>query len=235
MELGESVAIPAVGAKEEEEKCKYCKKPIHDFAKKMGNNIGSGTKLRINIIPDLTTHRWYTGGRSLQAHHLICSEAMDDDSWNNWCTEFGYDINCKENGVMLPYAMALACQLHVPLHRGNHDNGTAGGMSYPKKIKADLNDIANDIKAGKFCDKPASLVEKLNEYSELVLGKVGKFSWTITGDGRDYKVGGNGCASVTSVTDKPSKKCTDGRLHGLKKQGQPIPLVQNILPLTIGS
>lgn len=94
MQVGESVAIPAIVGAEEEEKCKYCKKPIHKFAKKSGNNIGSGTKLSKNIVNDIETHHWYTGGRSLQAHHLICSEAMDDDSWNVWCTEFGYDINC---------------------------------------------------------------------------------------------------------------------------------------------
>lgn len=233
MQIGEGVAVP-LGQADDEEKCKYCKKAIHPFAKKMGNNIGSGTKLGKNIIPEVEKHTWYTSARSLQAHHLICSEAMDDDEWNNWCTLFGYDINCKENGVMLPYEMALACQLHVPLHRGNHANGMAGGVAYPDKITSDLKEISNDIKAGKYCDKPNKLTEDLNEYSEFVLGKVDKFIWTITGDGRDYKTGGIGCAGVKSVTGKPSNTCPQTRSHNLSKKGLAAPLMKSLLPLMIG-
>lgn len=233
MQVGEGVAVPSAQA-DDEKKCKYCKKKEHEFSKQPGNNIGSGSILGKNIIAERENHSWYISGRSIQAHHLICSEAMDDDEWNEWCSLFGYDINCKENGVMLPYEMALACQLHVPLHRGNHDNGTAGGIAYPAKITADLKDFANDIKSGKYCDKPAKLTEDLNEYSEFVLGKVDKFIWTITGDGRDYKTGGIGCAGVKSISGKPTTSCPASRSHNLAKKGQLVPLIKNILPLVIG-
>lgn len=233
MQVGEGIAVP-LGQVDDEEKCKYCKKKIHEFSKKPGNNIGSGSTLGKNIIAERENHAWYTGSRSIQAHHLICSEAMDDDEWSNWCSLFGYDINCKENGVMLPYEMALACQLHVPLHRGNHANGTAGGVAYPAKITSDLKEYANDIKSGKYCDKPSKLTEDLNEYSEFVLGKVAKFTWTITGDGKDYDNGGIGCGGVKSVSEKPRNNCPQTRSHGLTKKGHAVTLLKNIMPLAIG-
>lgn len=114
---------PVILPPEEEKECPYCKKKEHDLAKKPGNHSGRGQTLRKNIIAKIENHAWYTGSWSLQAHHLICSEAMDDDKWPGWCSDFGYDIDCKENGVILPYLLELACQLHVPLHRG----GAFGG------------------------------------------------------------------------------------------------------------
>lgn len=134
LKLGKAIVIDSCT----EDKCVYCKKKEHPFANESGNSASSGPTLRKNIIAEFENHSWYTGSWSLQAHHLICSEAMDDDNWPVWCQRFGYDINCKENGVMLPYFMQLACQLHVPLHRGGHDAGDADGMSYPRKIKTDI-------------------------------------------------------------------------------------------------
>jgi len=174
---------------EKKEKCKFCKKDVHDFADKPGTSLGSGQTLRKDIISNIKNHVWYTGSRSLQAHHLICSESMDDDDWHEYCRLFGYDINNKNNGVMLPNTLALACQLHVALHRGNHSAGSAGSTPYPAKIKNDLNEIKSDIKSGNYCSNPDALIEDLNEYSEFILGEVDSFSWTITSDGLDYKAG----------------------------------------------
>ncbi len=225
---------PVILPPDEVEKCPYCKKKKHDLTKKPGNHNGSGQALRKNIIAKLEDHVWYTGSHSLQAHHLICSEAMDDDKWPDWCADFGYNIDCKENGVMLPYLLELACQLHAPLHRGGHSAGVAEGVSYPDKIKTDLKKIGEKIKAGKFCDNPKGLIDELNEYSEYVLSKVNSFSWTITGDGRDYKTGGNGCAGAKSIEDKPQKACPHNRLHKLTRKGSAAVLPQKIAPLEIG-
>lgn len=225
---------PVILPPAEEEKCPYCKKKKHDLAKKPGNHCGSGQALRKNIIAKIENHAWYTGSASLQAHHLICSEAMDDDKWPDWCADFGYNIDSKENGVMLPYSLDLACQLHAPLHRGGHSAGVAGGISYPSKIKSDIKKIGEKIKAGDFCSNPKGLIDELNEYSEFVLSKINSFSWTITGDGRDYKVGGNGCAGAKSIDDKPQKSCPHGRLHNLTRKGGSTVLPQKIAPLEIG-
>ncbi|MDZ7923891.1 MAG: AHH domain-containing protein [Marinagarivorans sp.] len=224
------VILPPV----EEEKCPYCKKKKHDLAKKPGNHCGSGQALRKNIIAKIENHAWYSGSHALQAHHLICSEAMDDDKWPDWCADFGYNIDCKENGVMLPYLLELACQLHAPLHRGGHSAGVAEGVPYPRKITKDIKEIGEKIEAGKFCDNPQGLIDELNKYSKKVLSQVDKFRWTITGDGRDYKTGGNGCAGAKSIEDKPQKACPHNRLHKLTRKGDAAVLLQKIVPLEIG-
>lgn len=220
--------------KEEQEACPYCGKDKHDFAKKWGTNAGVSQTLRKNIIPKVEDHAWYTGPSSLEAHHLICSEAMDDDDWSDYCTKFGYDINHKNNGVMLPNLMALACQIHVALHRSNHVKGMAEGESYPKRIKNDLKKIAKDVKTGKYCDNPRALIDELNDYSEFVLGQIDKFSWTITADGQDYKPGNCGCAGCTSITDKSKQSCPINRSHGLTKKGQTTVIPRKTQPLEVG-
>ncbi|MCP4485833.1 MAG: DUF4150 domain-containing protein [Gammaproteobacteria bacterium] len=74
---------------EEKEKCPYCNKDEHDFADKWGSNNGNGQALRKNIIKKIEDHKWYTKASALQAHHLICSESMDDDDWYQFCKNFG--------------------------------------------------------------------------------------------------------------------------------------------------
>lgn len=220
--------------KEEKEKCPYCGKNEHPFADKWGTNAGISQTLRKNIIPKIEDHAWYTGSSSLEAHHLICSEAMDDDDWSEYCMKFGYDINHQNNGVMLPNLMELACQLHVALHRSNHAKGMAEGMSYPKKVKIDLGEYEKDIKAGKFCENPRALVGALDRYSQRILKKIDTFRWTITADGQDYKPGNCGCAGCTSITGKSNQACPHNRNHGLAKKGQTTPIPRKTQPLEIG-
>lgn len=220
--------------KEEKEKCPYCGKDKHDFAKKWGTNAGVSQTLRKNIIPRIEDHGWYTGAGCLEAHHLICSEAMDDDDWSDYCTQFGYDINHKNNGVMLPNLMALACQLHVALHRSNHAKGMAEGMPYPKKVKIDLGEYEKDIKAGKFCENPRALVDALDRYSQRILKKIDTFRWTITADAQDYKPGSCGCAGCTSITNKAKQPCPHNRNHGLAKKGQTTAIPRKTQPLEVG-
>lgn len=161
---------------------------------------------------------------------------MDDDDWSKYCMDFGYDINHKKNGVMLPYFMELACQLHVPLHRGNHSAGRAESVSYPDKIKTELDDIKKDIKAGKYCDNPKALIEKMNNLSKIILGKIDKFRWTITADGKDYKSDNNGCAGVSSITNKPNHPCPCDRHHHLTRKNETTALSRKRKnqPLEIG-
>ncbi len=214
-------------SKDRDSKCKYCDDPEHDFVDREGNNVGNSQELRKNIIDPISSHHWYTGGWSLQAHHLICSEAMSDDDWSVYCHNFGYNINHKKNGVMLPNKMALACQLHVPLHRGNHDLGVADGESYPRKIKNILDNIKKDIKKGDYCDNPKELIEELNDLSLYILDKIDKFEWTITADGKDYAKGGNGCAGVTGIPDKPKIACPENRKHNLKHEITNLPVLKS--------
>lgn len=229
------VVMPPVSEKEVEPLCPYCGKPEHPFADKWGCHVGTGPALRKNIIAKVENHPWYTGPNSLHAHHLICSEAMDDEDWSTLATLFGYSINHRNNGVMLPYSMTLACQLYVPVHRGNHDQGLAGGEPYPRTIKKKLYSIKKDIKSGKYCDNPKALVDELDDYSQYVLTRIDKFRWTISADGKDYAAGKNGCSGVTSISNKPNTPCSHDRRHGLTKHNSNVVLPRKTGPLKIGS
>ncbi len=157
-----------------------------------------------------------------------------DDKWSKYCKDFGYDINHQKNGVMLPYFMALACQLHVPVHRSNHSAGRAEGEKYPDQIQFDLRKIAKDIKAGKYCDNPKALIDELDDYSLQILKKIDTFRWTITADGQDYKLGNNGCAGVNSITNKPNQACPCDRNQRLIRKGETTTLPRKTQPLEIG-
>lgn len=228
-------SAPPSTFKDDKALCEYCKKAEHPFAKKWGTNTGNSQTLRKNIIADIKDHRWYAGSGSLHAHHLICVEAMQDDDWSEIAHVFGYSINHENNGVILPYPMALACQLYVPLHRSNHKKGKAGTLSYPKKIERGIKGILDDALSGKYCDNPQEFIDELDDYSGKVLKKISKFTWVITADGKDYDKKGNGCAGVNSITTKPDKPCPCSRMHGIKKHEQQTLITQNKKTLEVGS
>jgi hypothetical protein len=214
--------------------CEYCGKPGHPFAPKWGSHIGNSAWLGDAILrgQGAESHPWYTGRWSIAAHHLICSEAMaDDEDWARYCREFGYDINRRQNGVMLPSRMDVACELHVPLHRGNHAAGWAHDvqMAYPKAVSSKLTEVADLIESGAFCSSPGALVGELDALSASVLAKVASFTWTLTSDGLDYREGGAGCSGVLSVSDKPRRTCPRGRRHVAAHGVTRKPLVRHTL------
>jgi hypothetical protein len=238
MQAQPAIVMAAAEAPGEQEKCEFCKKPVHDFAENWGTNSGSSAKLDGNIFSALgherQQHRWFIGGASIAAHHLICSEAVDDDEWAEICRKFGYDINRKENGVILPMKMQLACQAHAPLHRGPHDKGSAGGQSYPRKIKQLVGPLKDRTLSGAYCDNPGDLTADMDAISKTVAQSVDAFAYTLTADGRDYAPGGRGCAGATSVTVKPVQPCPHGRSHGLRQKGSGPFIAKKAGPLKVG-
>ncbi|WP_306465661.1 AHH domain-containing protein [Myxococcus sp. AM009] len=192
--------------------------PWHTLARRWGEHLGNPTELRENILAGRKSkeHPWYTGRWSIAAHHLICSEAMAEDApWAPLCRDFGYDINRRENGVMLPMVMAVACELHVPIHKGPHAGGWAFDMNlaYPDAVKRLLAGVIEKAVSGSFCPKPEGLTAKMDRISRTILGKVASGKWTLTTDGLDYLPGGQGCAGSTSIQDKPRRPCPAGRRH----------------------
>jgi hypothetical protein len=118
--------------------CEYCGKPEHPFAAEWGWHVGSSSVLRDNILngAEADSHPWYTGRWSIAAHHLICSEAMvDDETWAMYCRLFGYDINRRENGVILPMVLAVACDLHVPVHIGPTQEAGHSTWTWPTRTR----------------------------------------------------------------------------------------------------
>lgn len=234
-------AVAEVRAEElPEEKCSYCGKKKHDFLRQsMGNNRGASVILRARILQgqEPSTHPWYAGPFSLAAHHLICSEAMDSQKWSTFCQLFGYDINCRENGVMLPMTLALACQLHVPLHRGDHSSGFAQDLSaaYVDAVKTMLRNLSRKIERGDFCAEPEALAEELHAFSRQILTRIAAFTWTLTSDGLDYRPGGNGCSGAKRIPDKqPAVRCPASRQHGLQHTTNRLLLVPGMRSLRVG-
>ncbi len=227
--------------KEEKEKCPYCDKDEHDFAKKPGQHVGMSGSLSRRIFKgwDKEAHPWYSGLRSLAAHHIICSEAMSVETnpdWKDYCYQFGYDINHKNNGVMLPMKMDLACQIHAPLHLSNHSSGQTNvlNMSYPDAVNKKIDKIADDIEDGKFCSDPGSLIKKLNKISLEILGYINDYSWTITSDGKDYQSGQNGCGGVKNIPDKKGCTCPHQRTHDIKQHQTKKLIPVKTLDLKVG-
>lgn len=217
-------------------KCRYCKKEQHKFASSLGDHLGNSQKLRRRIISDIKDHRWYAGPRSLEAHHIIPSQVMaDDHDWPTLAVDFGYDINHKHNGVMLPYTMALACHLHVPMHRSNHSNtGDGGSDPYPVRVSEEISDLKREAKKGEFCTDPHALREELDALSKSFLARISRFEMTLTADGKDYQAGGNGCSGVRSITNKPAHPCPHDRAHGITHAVRGTPINRNTTPLEVG-
>ena len=229
---------PPVAARVEEvedtrpvEVCDWCGKQKHGFDRKgrVGSNLGSSAVLGRNMLGEreLSAHPWYTGPFSLAAHHLICLEALDDTIWAEVCALLGYHPDRKFNGVFLPMKLALACQLRVAVHRGNHAEGFAFDLHlpYPKAVKKKLDDIVRMLKKGEFCSNPEALIARLDKLSAEILVKVTSGLWTLTRDGLDYQGGGVGCAGLGSISQKPATMpCPKGRQHGLTHAvtGQPL-------------
>jgi hypothetical protein len=201
--------------------CCICKKEHHPDVN-VGNSVGDGQILGDEIAGGagksnyLETHSFCRKRPSrsrkkvvysqIQAHHLICGEAMDDKkspgkyTWEQLCNSFGYDINCKENGVNLPSCLEVACIYMVPLHRGNH-KATEGsiGLNYVDSVKELIKSVKED--APKYCNNPKGFIEQLNSISNEIFGYIKSFAWTITFDGRDY---GNstGCLDCNTIPEK---------------------------------
>jgi hypothetical protein len=198
-------------------RCPYCDEELAEGeARHLVNPDGPGTnrenrpKLVANILEHsglggIDEHRWYVGHHSLAGHHLICCAAMKNETWHQICADSGYDINCWQNGIMLPMLMDLACQLHVPLHRGPHDKGRGGedkSLSYPAAVKEELEGMLIDISEGEFCKNPAALVDGLNNVAHKICKEISVFEWTLTRDGADYMYGGIGCGGMIRISGK---------------------------------
>jgi len=214
------VPRPLPPVEEAPEKCEYCGNAKHLKHGGAYGHVGDSGALGSNIFNgkwDRSMHRWYSESGSLAAHHLICCESVNNEQWAKYCRDHDYNINRKENGVMLPTKMQAACQIHIPLHVSNHDAGKGdNGASYPASVFKELDAIALRLESGTYCNRPGGLTEAMDQLSIKIIVKLNKFVWTLTKDGKDYMAGGVGCAGVTSLTGKPvGVPCPDKREHGV--------------------
>lgn len=148
------------------------------------------------------------GGGTAQAHHLICSEAVGEDDWPEYCAIFGYDINCIENGVFFPNDMELACDLGIPLHRSNHNKAPADGTTYVEAVKNKIREVGSQAEKKTFCkENDGTFIKEMNKVSKFIYNKVINFDWMLTEFGKDYKkgMGTKGCRNAETIPEKKDK------------------------------
>ena len=232
----------AKGANTKKE-CFYCETKNEETPRKKkdveGCAIGNPDDLSRSILNHCNgikkwKHKFYSGGDSIQPHHIISSESMKEDSfWLRFVHICGYSINHWRNGIFLPSVLKVACNLEVPLHDSHHGAGKVGSTKYPTHVKKLVRKIKEEIIDGKheYCEHPEKIRKKLDRKSELLLDKIAQFTITITGDGKDYAKGNPvGCGNVNSISakkkgEKAGQKCTcrkKGQNH--KIEGQPTKL-----------
>lgn len=217
--------------------CTFCEKEHinNPVFKGQGTNVGNSQNLARTLLDEFygkipqRNHPLSMpkgGGSCVQAHHLICCESMDDDKWGIICSNFGYNINCKENGVFLPADMRIACTLRIPLHRGNHSatENSPESIVYVDGVKSKIEPIKKAaIKDKDYCKEGKDIIAELNQQSKAIWNKVKGFRWTLTYDGIDYMAGLRGCLGATGLrkkreSDTPTAICTEGRNHDLSQK-----------------
>lgn len=193
--------------KENDIKCARCgKKHYPEDSTTVGNNIGASRELTRRVMKiykkPANKHPLSSGKGNgcAQAHHLICSESMNNDTWKDICSIYGYDINCAENGVMLPRDARVACQENVPMHEGNHNDtiGKSVRKNYVNSVKEMVDNVARKID-NKPCEELKNILDELHQISRDIGFKVLNFNWTLTSDGSDYHfLSQAGCMDVMS-------------------------------------
>lgn len=227
------------GAKENNPRfCKGAKRPQSDQYEKKGNSRflaknllndswHAGITTKYPAGKDYEHHPWCdkrnTSSGNLQAHHVITSETVMNDKWKTYRNHFKYDIDETKNGVFLPSATDVACQLGVAIHKGPHGRGIdytnflelmktgedipdsldnklrVSNATYIQTIKDELEEIEKFIKTGRFCydrKQDHEFFREMRNLSKRGVGYIDDFRWTITGFGKDYRSGMRiGCAN----------------------------------------
>lgn len=199
--------------KTKKKNCRYCKQPAHEFpndgnsarsksflqSKKKGHPWElSGQTVAHKWIGKM--YKWKYTETTIEPHHLIPISLMNQEtnwkrkptdtkvglrnpSYGDVLYQFGYNINCKDNGAFYPNRTELACHLQVPLHKSGHPQDT---LDYAISLVKPLMD---KIKTGKYCFKYDQLEEDLKDASLRICKAINSFSFHYTIDVKTKKLG----------------------------------------------
>jgi len=171
---------------------------------------------------------------NLQAHHIITTDSVSSSDWQKYRQRFSYDINEFKNGVFLPSATDVACQLGVSVHKGPHTKGLnynkynnlikegqdipdeydvlliRGDVTYLEQIEQQLKDFQTEvIENGDLCqgaDSDEEFADEMRAISKLILKKIDSFTWSISRFGKDYRQGvAIGCANNSTEGRKKGR------------------------------
>lgn len=214
--------------RDNEKVCPKCNKTFHGDVKPGGTNVGNSGTLGGNILKDNygnAEHHPLSRDRKpdddgqayavAQAHHLIVTQAMqDDEDWSRICANNGYSINHSHNGIYLPGDPRIACDCKIPLHQGshkytNHKHPSLTNVNYPAVVIRSIRGVKKDALQGKFCDSPKDVVSQLDKISKSLLNSIINFSLTLTSDAPHYRDGNNiGCSNHKIMSAKKKIKNT---------------------------
>lgn len=150
-------------------KCPKCNRSLDDnghICEKIppGVFVGNGGDLGNHIIKRLNGESKFYGGKfknhpfyypdptklyneeyrgGMQAHHLITNASLKKrQKYQALIYMLGYNINHRNNGVLLPSIMEIACTFSVPLHKGTH----IGTFILKKKIVSNKKNVEHASK-----------------------------------------------------------------------------------------
>ncbi len=207
---------------------------------------------RDNIINNIRGKRGHPlrNGVKMQAHHLLSKRGIKLTGLKGDLEHLGYDINKKENLVLLPCTLKGACHLGVQLHRGNHtatadidifsgndntDADTYHDLKYHLLVVTLVQEIRIDRNKGRLCKKQKQRVqEELDDLSETMLGAIKTFAIPLTSIHASFlPLAKSGCCGkdvigeASALLDKPGSKpvCPSQRSHkgqeGIRHRGKP--------------
>ncbi|KJY68422.1 hypothetical protein TW78_20905 [Vibrio coralliilyticus] len=142
--------------------------------------------------------------KNLQAHHIITVNEMESNKFLFKKLPFlGYDLNDWHNIIVLPGIPELACFYEMPLHSGNHPS------AYTSNVKAQLQDLAQDIKDSMFCDERGfnaseEIAKVMKQISSEIYKKIIYFNknGALNHNNYDiYKTGNKGCCNMLKHSD----------------------------------
>ncbi|SEB04684.1 AHH domain-containing protein [Rubrimonas cliftonensis] len=194
---------------------------------------------RENILGAVRTDRRHPiwNGVKMQAHHLLSKSGVRISGLKADLEHLGYDINVKENLVLLPCTLKGACHLKVQLHRGNHtatadidilsgddddDADSYHGLSYHALVVTLLGDIRLDRNRGRLCMRRAATIQdELDELSETMLDAIKTFVIPLTSIHESFApITRSGCcgedatpAAARLLEAGQAPECPEGRDH----------------------
>jgi hypothetical protein len=182
----------------------------------------------LNRIPkkDNPDHPIYNGV-TMQAHHLLSKQGIEESGLKEDLEHLGYDIDFYKNIVLLPSTLQGACHLNVQVHRGNHgsthseaeDDDDQHKIGYHDKVTDLVEQLEDLIDQGKFCEvSKIDLIKSMNIRSNIVLSRIKKNRLALSTAYRNfglYNSNGKGCSNQTSISKvtESSPHCVMDRIH----------------------
>lgn len=208
---------------------------------------------RENILANVRTSRRHPvhNGVKMQAHHLLSKKGVRLSGLKADLEHLGYDINVKENLVLLPCTLKGACHLAVQLHRGNHtataridilsgadpanDDDDAHAISYHVMVRTMLQRIIARRNNGRLCStREATIQRDMDRLSQRMLLAISSFAIPLTSIHESFRPPArSGCCNQDATADARrlleapggAPECVDNRDHqgdeGITHRGGP--------------